>query len=134
MQQNTDLKLARGERKVHIVEDSRTSTGDRLRKISRGVWVVSLGAQFMLLFRFLLQLLEANSANPFARLVYAISDVLMLPFNNLVSNPTFGGIVVDAQAVIAMLVYMLATWLLVEVLWVVFYGKRHTETIVEEKR
>lgn len=134
MQQNTDLKLVRGERKVHIVQDSRVSTGDRLRKISRGVWVVSLGAQFMLLFRFLLQLIEANAANPFARLVYALSDVLMLPFNNLVRNPSIAGIVVDAQAVIAMLVYMLATWLVVEVLWVVFYGKRHTETIVEEER
>ncbi|MBI3159419.1 MAG: YggT family protein [Chloroflexi bacterium] len=122
------------ERHVKVVQDSFTSTGEMLRKVSRGVWTLAMAGESLLLFRFLLRLLEANPNNLFARLVFRLSDVLMIPFEGLVRNPSFDGIVLDAEAVIAALVYLLVTWLFVEAIWVVFYGKRRKEVIIEEER
>jgi hypothetical protein len=124
----------RAERHVKVVEDRFTSTGEMVRKATRGVWTLAMAGESLLLFRFLLRLMEANPENLFARMVFRLSDLLMIPFEGIVRNPSFDGIVLDAQAVIAALVYLLAAWLFVEAIWVVFYGRRRKEVIIEEER
>ncbi len=118
-------------RQVRVVENR--STSQKLAKVSRGVWMVTMATQFLLLFRFLLRLLEANPGNPFARLIFSLSDAVLIPFRNLVRNPELGGIVLDAEAIIAALAYLVLAWLVVEALWVLFYGQRR-KVVIEEKR
>lgn len=118
---------------AEVVQRKVSTTSQSLAKASRGIWMLTMATQFLLLFRFLLRLLEANPANPFARMVFNLSDAVMVPFRNLVQNPEYAGIVLDAEAIIAALAYLMFSWLLVESLWVLFYGQRR-KVVIEKQR
>ena len=68
--------------------------------------------------RFALKLIAANPANAFTSLVYAVTGLFMMPFNNITSSPSASnGMVFEFPAIIAMLVYALIGWAVERIAW-----------------
>src|SRR5512135_3415067 len=53
-----------------------------------------------LAFRVLFKLIAANPANPFAHLLYLITQPFAAPFIGLVGTPSFGGVVFEISTLI----------------------------------
>src|SRR5512139_3881350 len=62
--------------------------------------------------RVLFKLIAVNPANPFAALLYRITDLFLLPFAGLVGTPEAGGMVLEISSIIAMIIYALIGWAL----------------------
>jgi hypothetical protein len=61
---------------------------------------------------FLLKLLAANPASPFAQLIYFFTAPFLWPFQGLLYTPTFGGVQVEFPALIA--------WIITRFIWILF--------------
>ena len=70
--------------------------------------------------RFLLKLMAANPANPFASLVYFVTSPFLWIFQGLTHTPTFEGIEIEFFALIAIVVYSLIGWVIIQLLWILF--------------
>jgi hypothetical protein len=90
------------------------------KKVTRALWIFATALDVLLGFRFLLKLFAANPASPFARLVYTATDVLVFPFQNLVSNPAIGNGVFETTTVVAILFYIFLTWLAIQLAILIF--------------
>lgn len=120
--QNNNIK-----KEKRVVEDRVQQRRDSVRKVAKTIWLIVTTGEFVIAMRFLLKLANANPGNPFARLVFSISNFLMQPFVGLVNNPTIDQVEVDVTALIAILVYTMLAHLLVEFIWVIF-NRTHTKT------
>jgi len=74
----------------------------------------------MIALRFLLKLLAANPASPFAQLIYFFTAPFLWPFQGLLYTPTFGGVQIEFPALIAIVVYALIAWIIARVIWLLF--------------
>ena len=74
--------------------------------------------------RIFLKLIGANAANPFATLLYSVTDLFLIPFVGLTGTPASNGLVFEISSVIAMIVYALLAWVLERIVWVIFYRPR----------
>lgn len=65
--------------------------------------------EIMLALRFLLRLIGASPDNPFAGFLFALTYILLIPFNDIVGSPQLHGPnqVVEFSTLIGMLVYYL---------------------------
>ena len=70
--------------------------------------------------RFMLKLMAANPANPFARLIYFITSPFLWMFQNLTRTPSFEGIEIEFFSLIAIGVYALLGWVIVQLIWILF--------------
>src|SRR5258706_16445249 len=70
--------------------------------------------------RFLLKLMAANPANPFASLIYFITTPFLWMFQGLTRTPTFEGIEIEFFSLIAIVVYALIGWIIIQLLWILF--------------
>ncbi len=70
--------------------------------------------------RFLLKLMAANPANPFAEMVYFFTAPFLAIFVGLTRTPSFDGIVIEFYDLIAILVYFVLSWVVVQLLWILF--------------
>lgn len=84
--------------------------------IQLGAWIIN----GLIALRFLLKLLAANPANPFAALIYFLSRPFIAIFVGLTATPSFGGIEIEFFDIIAILVYFLLAWALIRLLWILF--------------
>ena len=91
-----------------------------LFRITRLIYWIFAALVGLIGLRVLLKLVAANPANAFASFVYEVTDTLLRPFLNLTATPSAGGMVLDLPALIGMLVYMLAAWLIVRFVWILF--------------
>jgi len=109
-------------RQTRIKEEVQETSDSELitRKFSRAIWIFATVMEALLGFRFILKLFAANPNNLFASMVYAASDVLVYPFQNLVSNPSIGNGVFEFTTIIAILVYLFLTWLLIQLIILIF--------------
>src|ERR1051326_3633743 len=81
-------------------------TGDFLR------WF-SIVLEVMLGIRFLLKLIGADPNNAFAAFLYALTDIILFPFNTLVQNPSLHvNQAFEITTLIGMGIYALLFWLL----------------------
>jgi len=71
--------------------------------------------------RFMLKLMAANPANPFASLVYFITSPFLWMFQNLTHTPSFEGIEIEFFALIAIVVYALIGWVIIQLMWILFH-------------
>lgn len=80
-------------------------------------------------FRFILKLFGASSFAPFVNWMYSTSEPLLQPFRGMFPSPLLEqGIIFEFSTLFAMLVYMIAGWLLSElVLFVVRFRKASEE-------
>ncbi len=98
-----------------------------LRRLSG---LINLGAMVingLIGLRFLLKLMAANAANPFAALIYFLSRPFIAIFVGLTPTPSFEGIQIEFFDLIAILVYFLLAWALVRLLWILFARLNPTE-------
>jgi len=93
---------------------------ENLRRIT-GLIQLSFGVLNGLIgLRFLLKLMAANPANPFASLVYFITTPFLWMFQGITRTPSFEGIEIEFFSLVAILVYALIGWIIIQLLWVLF--------------
>src|SRR5262245_40331132 len=74
----------------------------------------------LILLRFLLKLLAANTENQFAIFIYASTEPFLRMFHGLTSVLTVGGMVFELHDLIAIVVYGMLGWIIVRLLRVMF--------------
>lgn len=70
----------------------------------------------LLIIRFLLKVLSANSSAGFTSGIYAITDPFVAPFRGIFPTSAAQGSVVEWNAIIAMIVYALIAYAIVQLL------------------
>lgn len=70
--------------------------------------------------RFLLKLMAANPTNPFAALIYFITQPFLWMFQGLTRTPAFEGIEIEFFDLVAIAVYAMIGWVIVQLLWILF--------------
>ena len=130
------VKIERGagyERRQRVVAYTPSTQRVLVSRVTRLIWLLAAGVEVLILFRFMLKLIAANPANGFAAFIYGITNILVLPFNGLVTNPAFGnGSVLDITSLFGLLAYLLLTWIVVRLIVIVFAsagGSRQVSTI-----
>jgi hypothetical protein len=109
-----------GERRQRVVRDAAAESRLQAAKAAEVVWLLVGLLEGLLGLRLLLKLIAANPANAFASLVYGVTDFFLAPFFGITGSPSADGVVLEIPTLIAMLVYLLAAWALVKLIWVVF--------------
>lgn len=91
------------------------SHNDRaLYRATQVVWYLLYVVETFLIFRFALKLFGANAAAPFTDFVYACSEALLSPFRFVFGIETVSGATIDWNTLLAIFVYWLVAWGLVE--------------------
>ncbi len=75
-----------------------------------GILEIGLG------LRFVLKLIAANPSSGFADFVYTVTHPVLVPFVGLVSTPASGGVVLEITTLIAMAVYALLFWIVLQLI------------------
>lgn len=118
-QDATDL-----ERDRLLEEEERNTRSEQNYAIARIVQVVYylVGAlTLLLLMRFVLRITAANPENQVYSFIKNLSDIFVIPFDTLFSNPQIGETAVfDLNALIAIITYGILGWLVARALWTLF--------------
>jgi hypothetical protein len=93
-------------------------------KATQLIWLFLGILEAFLALRFVLKLIAANPANPFAVFIYGFTNLFLFPFTGLTVTPSAGGMVLEIPTLIAMLVYGLVGWAIERIVWVIFYRPR----------
>ncbi len=91
-----------------------------LRRITGLIQLAFVILNGLIALRFILKLMAANPANPFAELVYFLTAPFLWIFQGITYTPTFGGIQIEFFSLIAIAVYSLICWILVQLIWLLF--------------
>ena len=103
-----------GQRKVIQYRVDPTVTAYRLASFIWMLFGILIG---VIGLRVLLKFIAANPANPFAALVYSVTDIFLWPFFGLTGTPSANGMVLEIPSIIAMLIYALLGWVFVKITW-----------------
>ncbi len=103
-----------------VVRDAGAERYAQLTRVVQIIWLMVAGLEMLLGLRVVLKLIAANPANPFANFVYNLSQLFLYPFQSLTESPSAAGMVLEIPTLIAMVVYALAGWLLVRLIWLIF--------------
>jgi uncharacterized protein YggT (Ycf19 family) len=77
--------------------------------------------EILLIFRIALRFFAANPSSEFVAWIYQISGSLLGPFAGAFPNLTAGsGGVVDVTAILALIVYAVIGWILIQILYLIF--------------
>jgi len=93
-------------------------------KATQLIWLLLGLLEAALALRVLFKLVGVNAANPFASLLYTVTDIFVAPFASLTGAPSAGGMVLEISSIIAMIVYLLLGWALERIVYVLFYRPR----------
>ncbi len=91
-----------------------------LRRITGLIQLAFVVLNGLIGIRFLLKLMAANPANPFAQLVYFITSPFLWLFQGITYTPSFQGIQIEFFSLIAIVVYSLICWILIQLIWLLF--------------
>jgi len=116
----------------HVVDDAAAAQRSFTYQITALLWLMFGALEGLLGLRLILKLLASNPSNPFAQLVYGLSDLFVWPFIGLTVTPSAAGIVVEIHTIIAMVVYAILAWLVISLVRVLLY--RRTERFVRVER
>jgi uncharacterized protein YggT (Ycf19 family) len=114
----------RGTRPVMTAEHSEAVMSDPYAqrrgiasKVSQAIYLIFGVVEALLVIRFVLKLLGANAEAGFASFIYRISEPLVAPFVGLFGTPQVNGMVVEVEALVAIVVYGLVAWGLAKLAW-----------------
>jgi YggT family protein len=93
-------------------------------KATQMIWLLLGLLEAAIALRIVFKLIAVNAANPFAALLYAVTDFFVAPFASLIGAPAAGGMVLEISSIIAMIVYLLIGWALERIVYVLFYRPR----------
>ncbi len=91
-----------------------------LRRITGLIQLAFVVLNGLIGIRFLLKLMAANPANPFAQLVYFITSPFLWLFQGITYTPSFQGIQIEFFSLIAIVVYSLICWIIIQLIWLLF--------------
>jgi hypothetical protein len=91
-----------------------------LRRITGLIQLAFVVLNGLIALRFILKLMAANPTNPFAQLVYFLTAPFLWIFQGITYTPSFGGIQIELFSLIAIAVYSLICWILVQLIWLLF--------------
>lgn len=91
-----------------------------LRRITGLIQLAFVILNGLIGIRFLLKLMAANPANPFAQLIYFITAPFLWLFQGITYTPSFQGIEIEFFSLIAIVVYSLVCWIIVQLIWLLF--------------
>jgi len=91
-----------------------------LNRIASVIWFVTGLLEAALGLRIVFRLLEANESSGFVRFIYNFTDPFVAPFNGIFNDPASEGAVLDTSALVAMVIYALAVWAIVRLMWLLF--------------
>ena len=116
------------ERRQEVVEDVATERYDTVSRLAQITWLVFGLLEAAIVLRIILKFMAANPANPFANLIYTLTDIFLWPFFGLTATPQLGGMVLELSSIIALVVYAVVAWVVVRLIWLLFY-KPPTKTV-----
>ena len=123
------------EHQRRVVEDVGAEKRHINYRVTRFVYLVFAVLESILSLRLLLRLIGANPINPFANALYRFTNLFVGPFNTLVVNPSSRGLTLEVTTIIAMLVYLLLGWALIQLVWLIFYrAKTRTVTTIDRQK
>jgi YggT family protein len=93
-------------------------------KVTQLIWLLLGVLEAAIALRVVFKLIAVNAANPFAALLYNVTDLFVAPFASLIGAPAAGGMVLEISSVIAMIVYFLIAWALERIVYLLFYRPR----------
>ena len=93
-------------------------------KASQLIWLLLGILEAVIALRVVFKLIAVNAANPFAALLYGVTDLFVAPFASLTSAPAVGNMVLEISSIIAMIVYLLIAWAFERIVYVLFYRPR----------
>jgi uncharacterized protein YggT (Ycf19 family) len=91
--------------------------------VIRVTGLIRLGASLLnilIVIRYLLTLLQASSAHPFARLIYDITEPFVSVFQGLTRSPLFSDLALELNTLIAIIAYSLLAWIAVRLVRILF--------------
>ena len=91
-----------------------------LRRITGLIQLAFVVLNGLIGIRFLLKLMAANPANPFAQLIYFITTPFLWLFQGITYTPAFQGVQIEFFSLIAIVVYTLICWIIVQLIWLLF--------------
>ena len=105
-------------------------------KATQVIWLLLSIFEALLALRFVLKLIGANPASPFAAALYGFTGLFLYPFATLIGTPAAGGMVMEISTLIAMVVYGLIAWAVERIIFVIFYRPRGpvTQTTTTDQR
>lgn len=109
------------EQREVVTEDLAASNRQALYQLSALIGLLFGILEGLIGIRILLKLIAANPANEFARFVYDITAIFLAPFRGLTATPAAGGVVLEISSIIAMIIYALAAWAIIQLVWLLFY-------------
>ena len=92
----------------------------RLDRVSSVIWFVTGVLETLIALRVVFRLLEASTSSGFVRFIYGFTDPFVRPFQGIFADPAADGAVLDSAALTAMVIYALATWGIVRLIWLLF--------------
>jgi YggT family protein len=93
-------------------------------KATQLIWLMIGLLETALALRVMFKLIAVNPTNPFAALLYRVTDFFVAPFASLTGAPAFEGMVLEISTIIAMIVYLLIAWAIERMVYVLFYRPR----------
>ena len=116
-----------------VVQDSAAAQRTASYQLTAILWLILGAVEALLALRVVLKLLASNPANPFANLVYSLSNLFVWPFAGLTITPSAGGIVLEIPTIIAMVVYALLGWLVISLIGVMLYRRPTSSARIERR-
>lgn len=117
-QDGTQVDQVHEEQVVHDVSLERRQD---VYQVTQLLWLLVGSLESLIAFRMFLKVINANPNSWFTWLVYRITDLFVWPFQNITTNPSFDGHIMEITSVIAMFVYLLLGLIIVRLIWVIFY-------------
>lgn len=128
---NSKPEKIQKEEKMTDYRDVRTTQHEEGReqryatfKATQMIWLLWGLLEAVLALRVVFKLIGVNAANPFASLLYNVTNLFVAPFASLTGAPSAGGMVLEISSIIAMIVYLLIAWALERIVYVLFYRPR----------
>ena len=88
-------------------------------RIASVVWFITFVILSIILLRFVLLMINANEANPFVSWIYSTSEFFVRPFLGITTDPSINGSVFEVNSLIAMLIYVLIIYGILQLVKVV---------------
>lgn len=93
-------------------------------KAAQLIWLLLGILEALIALRVVFKLIGVNASNSFAALLYNITNIFVAPFASLTGTPQTNGMVLEISSIIAMVIYLLIAWALVQIVKLLFYRPR----------
>ena len=105
------------ERTEAVVSDPYAQRRGTASKMTQAIYLIFGIVEALLVIRVVLKVLGANPEAGFASFIYRISTPLVAPFVGLFGAPQMNGMVLELEAIVAIVVYGLVAWGLAKLAW-----------------